>query len=828
MDRGERTHEDNEMRAEDSGRNHVPRESDGSEEATEQGRVAEELPKNEERFRMLSEARFRNLADTAPAILWVTEPDGACSFISRGWYEFTGQTEEEGLGKDGFGWLDVIHPEDREQAGCIFLEANKKQESFTLDYRLRRADGEYRWAIDAGRPRFGPNGEFLGYIGSVIDITDRKRAEDAMRLSKERFDLVKDGAQVGFWFCDLPLDTLMWDHRVKEHFWLPPDAPVTIETFYERLHPDDRTRARRAMDDSIENKTRYDIEYRTVAPGNGEERWIRAIGRTFYDAQDRPIHFDGVTLDITDRKEAEHALAEQQRLLKSVTDNASVALCIIDERQHCVFMNPAAEALTGFTVEQVRGRPLHEFIHHTRPDGHPYPLAECPIAQAFPNDHRMQGEEIFNHPDGRFYDVAFTASPIPGPTEQPIGTIIEVQDITDRKALQERLRLFTKELEAQVEDRTRDLMQSQDRLRALTTELNLAEQHERKRLSTELHDHLQQLLVLGKIKLGQGKRLAEVAPAAAKLIQETDDVLSEALQYTRTLVSDLSPTVLRDHGLATALQWLGEYMRKHNLTVTLSESREVTLPEDQVILLFQSVRELLINSAKHAGTGQATVAMEQRDGLLRIDVRDEGAGFDLAADGGTPDGGISSKFGLLSIRERMRALGGSFDLKSAPGKGTTATLTLPLAASAESKVLSADNFQNQSRTQYSELRKNTPIRVLLVDDHIMVRQGLRAVLDAYADIELVGEAGNGEEAVQLVEQLRPAVAIMDINMPKMNGIEATREIRAHYPDVTVIGLSVNTAGDNQEAMRRAGAVRLMTKEAAVEQLYDAIQETVKR
>src|SRR5262245_41598512 len=124
-----------------------------------------------------SEARFQHMADTAPAMLWVTEPDGRCTFISRGWHEFTGQTEQEALGKGGFGWLDAVHPDEREQSGRVFLEANKKHEPFTLDYRLRRADGVYRWAIDTGRPRFDKEGVFLGYVGSVIDITERKLAE---------------------------------------------------------------------------------------------------------------------------------------------------------------------------------------------------------------------------------------------------------------------------------------------------------------------------------------------------------------------------------------------------------------------------------------------------------------------------------------------------------------------------------------------------------------------------------------------------------------------------------------------------------------------------
>ncbi len=266
--------------------------------------------------------------------------------------------------------------------------------------------------------------------------------------------------------------------------------------------------------------------------------------------------------------------------------------------------------------------------------------------------------------------------------------VISHLDITARKEAEEALRQreeqlkqFNVELERKVTERTAKLLESEDRLRALATELNLAEQRERKRLAIELHDHLQQMLVLGKIKLGQGKRLAAPIPACVTLMKETDEVLSDALAYTRTLVADLSPTVLRDHGLAVGLLWLAEYMQKHGTAVTVRVSdHEVTLPDDQKILLFQSVRELLINASKHAGTAQAAVSIEQRDGELRIDVCDEGVGFDLtaAAVAGTSNDGISSKFGLFSIQERMRALGGSFNIHSAPGQGTTATLMLPL------------------------------------------------------------------------------------------------------------------------------------------------------
>ena len=146
-----------------------------------------------------SEARFRNMADHAPVMMWVTDIDGCCTYLNKGWYEFTGQTEAEGL---GFGWLRATHPEDAEYVSRVFLECNKQHDPFRLEYRLRRADGEYRWAIDAAAPRFGNDGAFLGYVGSVIDITDRKRTEG---LQAAQASLLEAAMQ------DVPLSCILDD-----------------------------------------------------------------------------------------------------------------------------------------------------------------------------------------------------------------------------------------------------------------------------------------------------------------------------------------------------------------------------------------------------------------------------------------------------------------------------------------------------------------------------------------------------------------------------------------------------------------------------------------
>jgi len=122
--------------------------------------------------------------------------------------------------------------------------------------------------------------------------------------------------------------------------------------------------------------------------------------------------------------------------------------------------------------------------------------------------------------------------------------------------------------------------------------------------------------------------------------------------------------------------------------------------------------------------------------------------------------------------------------------------------------------------------KATPIRVLLVDDHAMMRQGLRSALKEYSNIEIVGEASDGEQAVSYAARLQPAVVVMDLNMSKMDGITATRLIKAQFPQIAVIGLSVMRKDYAWYAMERAGAFQVIPKENAVLDLYAAIQRAV--
>ncbi|MGZ4813899.1 MAG: PAS domain-containing protein [Terriglobales bacterium] len=156
------------------------------------------------------------------------------------------------------------------------------------------------------------------------DITTEKKAKQEIQKAEDRLRLIATTTDVGTWYCDLPFDVLEWSAKTKEHFWLPPDAVVTIDTFYKRIHPQDRERTRRTITESIEQNRLYDIDYRTVSE-DGQIKWIRAIGRTFYDDKGQPIRFDGITLDQTARRSADEALRRSERLATAGRLAATVA-----------------------------------------------------------------------------------------------------------------------------------------------------------------------------------------------------------------------------------------------------------------------------------------------------------------------------------------------------------------------------------------------------------------------------------------------------------------------------------------------------------------------
>jgi PAS domain S-box-containing protein len=254
-----------------------------------------------------SEQRFKRMADTAPAMLWVTDTDHQCTFLSHGWEEFTGQPVAEG---HDMGWTNMVHPEDLEAAREQFLEAAEAREAFLLEYRLRTHEGSYRWCIDAGRPRFDEDGAFEGYIGSVIDIHDHKRIERELRQKEERLRLATEATGLGAYDFHPPIDKLAWSRQLFRLYGLPQGEAPALETVLGCVHEDDRDLFRRTVEAVTrpDGPEEYDLEFRIRRADDGHIRWLRDTGRALAVGegdQRRVYRVLGMVLDITERKSTE-------------------------------------------------------------------------------------------------------------------------------------------------------------------------------------------------------------------------------------------------------------------------------------------------------------------------------------------------------------------------------------------------------------------------------------------------------------------------------------------------------------------------------------------
>ncbi|MEO8326823.1 MAG: response regulator, partial [Nitrospirota bacterium] len=418
-------------------------------------------------------------------------------------------------------------------------------------------------------------------------------------------------------------------------------------------------------------------------------------------------------------------------------------------------------------------------------------------------------------------------SPLQDDEENTIGAIMTMIDITERKKAERDLQAFNDSLEQRIKTRTQDLLSYQKHLRGMTSELVVTEQRERRRLANELHDYLAQLLVVCRMKLAQLNR-EEWSPGLKTDIDDIDKILTDSLDYTRTLIAELCPNILYELGIVPALVWLVGQFERHHLHVRIQEEeKNIQLTEDHAIFVFQAVRELLFNITKHADTNEASIHLKRTPSdEFEVTVEDAGKGFqppEFSHDYARP-----GKFGLFSIRERLEALGGTIHIESKEGQGTRITLVVPFDSPLSSEV--SHNTKLALSTSLGTIPENSGrdhgIRILLVDDHALVRQGIRGLLDVQHDFQVVGEAQNGLEAIESARTLHPDIIVMDVNMPKLNGIEATRRISLEFPSMPIIGLSVQEDQQVQELMLKAGAVMYLTKNGIANELVDCIRRVV--
>jgi PAS domain S-box-containing protein len=754
-----------------------------------------------------SERRFRTMLERSLDVAYRRDmQNNRYDYISPVVRQITGFTPEEVTEFSSEHFFDQIHPDDVARVRREFAQAIRDG-SGAIEYRFRCKDGAYRWLADyfvverdeAGRP--------LYITGSVRNITDLKRTERALHSSERRFRKLFEADLMGVFVTKL--DGTFLDCN---------DAMVKMLGYQSREELMQHRSSDFYVDAEFRQNAVLTLQRHGVYMGK-EGRLRRKDGSIAYllgaavliqDDEIGEPYIQGVAIDITERKRAEEALhASEQRYRKLFAANlAGVYLTKPDGT--ILDFNDAMMRMLGYDSRE-------EVFRHRSTDFYADPEFRKELIRLLRTDGIVPAREaaLLRKDGSLLHTIGHAVLLVNEQTGEPYiqGAAI---DITERKRAEESLHELTRTLENKVAQRTAELERRTRQLQKIMLELQEAEDRERQRLGEILHDDLQQELAAARFHVGLMRRDAGNNPALQEKAAQAERMLKDAIGKSRSLSHELSPAVMRHGDLAETLRWLGEEVQaRHGLVVHVQADSEVHAESDAIkSLLYRAARELLFNAIKHAGVNEAYVRIRRHEGFICLSVCDHGSGFDPRRLGQT--GG----FGLLSIRERVELLRGRMRIESAEGKGSRFSIMLPAAEQVTEALPWGAEVAEPGAAGFSG---EHPLRVLLADDHEVVRQGLVCLLSEERAVQVVGEATNGREVVELADRLAPDVVVMDVSMPLIDGDAATRQIKTHRPQTRVVALSMHEEPETREQMRQAGAEGYVLKTAPAEELLAAIR-----
>ena len=367
-----------------------------------------------------SEQRFEAMADAAPVMMWTASADKRCTFVNQAWLALTGRTLAEELGS---GWRDVFHPDDLGKFLATRDAAFDVRKPFVIQYRCRRHDGEFRWLTDTGVPRYDAEGNFIGYVGVCVDITELLTKEKALHEFEERVALAAEVAHLGAWQLDTITNKIWMSDKNLELFQFERGAQISYEEFRNRIHPDDRALRDTAIARALAEQSGYEIEYRALLP-DGTIRWIGARGRCMMDENGQPTRLHGVSMDITARKHAEE-------LFRLAIEASPSGTLLVNSMGEIVLLNAHIEELFGYRRDELIGKPVKILV----PERLAAEYAAMRAAYFAAPEVRAIGSEpdlYGRRKNGTEFPVEIGLSPI----QMPEGTLVlaNIVDVSARKA----------------------------------------------------------------------------------------------------------------------------------------------------------------------------------------------------------------------------------------------------------------------------------------------------------------------------------------------------------------------------------------------------------
>jgi PAS domain S-box-containing protein len=691
--------------------------------------------------------------------------------------------------------LDTVHHALR-SAYRALRERAAERERFLTEHAARQAAEQSAAALRASEERLN------------LALGMAKKAEAAARDSAAILTAVSEATTDPIFVKDRQGRMLVANPATLRA--LGKDASDVIgKTDIECIGPE-RGRTLMENDRQVMETGRAEIFEEFPAPG----MTFLANKTPYRDEHGNVIGIIGIARDVTEQKriEAEHEALRRQ--LETVTSNATLALFMADAAQRCTFMNPAAEQMIGYTLAELRDRPFHETIHHTRPDGSPYPVSACPIGQAVARGEPRRGEEVFVHRDGRFIPIAYAASPL-RQDGRIVGVVLEVRDVTaEKRAEAERADLLGREQrareEAEAATRAKD-----DFLATLSHELR-----------TPLNAMLGwiRLLQRGSLDDGTSRRALDII---ARNVETQTQLITDLLDVSRIVSGKMAlerQPVDVARVVNAAVDAIAPAADVKGISIVVDLAKGCTVLGDATRLQ-QVVWNLLSNAVKFTPPGgHVRVDLTRSSRALHLVVSDTGQGIDAdflprifdrfrQADSGQTREHTGLGLGLAIVRHLVELHGGTVSAQSGGvGAGTQMSVDLPADESGTLCERDAATGRDWLGGRSGCL---TGVKIMVVDDNVDTLDLLTTILTSEGAV--VSRASSGPEALEKFQTLGPDLLISDIGMPGMTGYDLVRRLRQRSRDdggdVPAVALTAYARLDDREEALAAGFHAYLCKPA---------------
>jgi PAS domain S-box-containing protein len=625
-----------------NGAGHIVRLRGTVDDITIRKQAQEELRKSEERLRLAIAAGKMFTCDWDAATNVFTHSPESAQIL--GMHHAMPSTGEQ--------VLDGIHPEDREKFAAAAAALSPEKPDIKVSYRMVRPDGTLIWLERNSRAQFDQHGKLLRIIGIVTDITERTRAEKALRTSEERLRLAVQAGKMFAYEWDAATDMLVRSAESVQILGIDATAAFTGQQMLGKVHPDDRERLVAAVASLAPEKPNLEITYRILRP-DADVIWVERNSRAYFDKQGKLSRIFGIVANITERKRSEEAQRESEERFRLMANTAPMLIWMSDTHRLCTYFNHTWLAFTGRSMELELGNGWAEGIH-------PEDLHWCldTYVRAFDAREKFTMEYRLRRYDGEYRWLLDIGVPRFNQDGSFAGYIGSCVDVTDRKLAEEALS-------------------------GVNSKLIEAQERERARIARELHDDISQRLAMLTIELEQLSQKSSDLPAEllhhiAELRNRSSDIAGDV----QSLSHELHSSKLEYLGITTAMRaFCHEFSLQQNVEVVFAHDEiPRTLPQDVSLCLFRVSQEALQNAVKHSGVRHFDVELRCAPEAIDLTVRDSGVGFDSETTLKTQG------LGLVSMAERVKLVGGRLSIDSQPHRGTTIRARVPLSKAASASA----------------------------------------------------------------------------------------------------------------------------------------------